>query len=183
MRAIFVFVVAGVAAAAGSLASSAHAMRGAEDRLLVLDVRAGPYRYLDAFHGSSVDSYEAAVAAFGAPARFRERGNICDVTWPAAGIRVGFASVPHPCATAALYQGAWYGMSLFGDGWHTRTGVRVGGTLQQVRRAYPRASFDGSGTLNLIVKHEQEFTFVKLAARIDRGGHVRSIEVPAAYIY
>lgn len=173
-------------ALAAAAASGTSARTDANDHLLVLDQRAGPYRYLDGFvRNTKPRAYELAVNAFGHPSRFKADGNLCRVTWRSAGITVGFASELQPCATGHLYEAAWYGMTLFGPGWHTRTGVRVGGTLASVRHAYPNAHFVSgrAGWLVLIQKRDQELLFTKLAVTVDRAGIVRTIEVPADYVY
>jgi hypothetical protein len=155
------------------------------DRLVVLDQRAGPYRYLDAFKPGHKHAYEAALAALGSPSSFKVVSNLCRVTWRGAGLTVGFASENHPCATGHLYESAWYGLTLFGTGWHTRTGIRIGSTVADVRHRYPGAHFDRTraGLLILVAQRHQELLFTKLAVSVDRGGHVRTIEVPAAYVY
>jgi hypothetical protein len=157
----------------------------ANDRLLVLDHRAGPYHYLDAFKAGHVHAYEAALAALGTPTRFKVAANLCRVTWRAAGITVGFASENRPCATGHLYEAAWYGLTLFGPAWHTRTGIRIGSSIAEVRRRYPSAHFERgrAGWLILITHRDQELLFTKLAVTVDRAGRVRTIEVPAAYVY
>jgi hypothetical protein len=168
-------------------ASAAAAGVSPNDRLLILDHRAGPYEYLAGFSSkpNHRSAYEIALAALGEPTRFKTSGNLCRVTWASAGLTVGFASELQPCAPGHLYEAAWYGMTLFGPLWHTRTGIKVGSTVAAVRLAYPRAAFarGTAGWLDLIVVHDQEFTFTKLAVTVDRAGRVRTIEVPAAYIY
>jgi hypothetical protein len=104
---------------------------------LVLDGRAGPYVYLDSFRKGHPQAYEAAVAAFGTPSTFHADGNLCRVTWSAAGITVGFASELSPCAAAHLYESAWYGMTLTDLRWHNRVGFRVGMSIAEVRSLYP----------------------------------------------
>jgi hypothetical protein len=69
------------------------------DYLLVLDQRAGPYRFLDSSKSGHADAYSAALAAFGTPTRFLVDGNLCRVTWATAGVPVGFASADAPCRT------------------------------------------------------------------------------------
>lgn len=108
------------------------------------------------------------------------------MTWRDYGVTVGFASAPPPCSGSNLYMGAWYGMRLWGQPWHTTRGVRVGQTVAEVRKRYPNARFQrGSdpALLILVQQRDQEFVFVKLAVTINRFGRVSSIEVPAAYIY
>jgi hypothetical protein len=104
------------------------------DFLLVLGHRAGPYRHLDTLKKGQPDAYEAALAAFGEPARLRANANLCRVTWSDVGVTIGFASAPPGCSTANLFSAAWYGMSLHGAHWHNRYGIRVGDTIAKVRR-------------------------------------------------
>jgi hypothetical protein len=155
------------------------------DKLLALDQRAGPYRYLQSFKKGTPRAYAAAVAAFGAPTRKHADGNLCHVTWAKAGVTVGFASQQRPCTAANLRIAAWYGMSLFGDGWHTTRGIHVGDPVTVVRRVYPHARFDNYFTQQLVLVRKQvaEFDFVYLAVTLDAGGRIATIEVPAGYIY
>ena len=153
------------------------------DHLLYLDKRAGPYRYLDGFSKGRPDAYTAALNAFGRPNSFLSDGNLCHVKWAGAGVTVGFASAaPSPCAASNLFTSSWYGMSLFGARWHTLRGLRVGSTIQQVRKLYPGAKFEGS-LLALLHRRDQELLFTTLGVKVDRLGRVTSIEVPAGYIY
>jgi hypothetical protein len=170
----------------GVAATTAAASTPANDHLLVLDQRAGAYHYLDGFTDKrNPRAYELALDAFGTPSRYKVAGNLCRVTWAKAGVTIGFASENAPCATGHLYEAAWYGMTLFGSPWHTVTGIKVGGTLASVRRAFPHAHFEPgkAGWLVLVQKRDQELLFTKLAVTIDRSGRVRTIEVPAAYVY
>jgi hypothetical protein len=158
----------------------------ANDYLLILDSRAGPYRYWDSFKKGKPDAYSAALAAFGTPSRFRAEGNLCRVTWRSVGITIGFASQLRPCATQNLFNSAWYGLTLFGRRWHNRFGIRVGMTVAEVRKRYPSADFDSPlrrPWLVLLWKRDHEFRFIHLAVAVDRSGKVTSIEVPATYIY
>ena len=154
------------------------------DYLLILDQRAGPYGYLQSFEKNKPGAYSAALGAFGRPNRFRSDGNLCHVTWVAAGVTVGFASAaPRPCASRNLFTSAWYGMSLFGKKWHNRLGLHVGDTIQHVRKLYPGATFEGGSLLALLHRRDQELLFTRLAVKVNRLGRVTSIEVPAGYIY
>jgi hypothetical protein len=156
------------------------------DFLLVLDQRVGAYRYLDGFRPGQPRAYEAALSAFGTPTGFRTDGNLCRVTWSSAGLSVGFASQLSPCATAHLFQAAWYGLSLFGPRWHNTLGVKVGMAVQDLRRIFPNARFEQRGAaawLLLRRRRDQELDFVTLAVVVNRAGRVVSIEVPAAYVY
>ena len=165
---------------------SAVAGAGTNDYLLVLEKRAGPYRYLESFERGKPPAYEAALDAFGAPTRARAVGNFCRVTWRSAGITIRFASRPRPCLRRNLALAAWYGMSLHGRNWHNRTGVRVGAPIATVRRVYPGARLDrplGKPWLVLLRRRVDEFDFIRLAVAVGRNGRVASIEVPAAYVY
>jgi len=158
------------------------------DFLLVLDQRAGPYRYFDSFKKGKPDAYTAALAAFGKPTRFRsEPGtNACPVTWGEAGITITFASYPpRPCSAASLFTSAWLGMTLFGPRWHNRLGIGVGDSITAVRRAYPAATFDRYQRDWLVLRRLRvdEFNFIHLAVVVNRYGRVTSIEVPPTYIY
>ena len=166
------------------LSTAASAARN--DFLLVLDRRAGPYRYLESFERGKPGAYGAAIAAFGKPTRARASGNFCRVTWAAAGITIRFASRPRPCLRRNLGIAAWYGMSLHGRKWHNRTGVRVGAPIAAVRRLYPGARLErplGKPWLVLVRRRVDEFDFIRLAVAVSAGGQVASIEVPAAYVY
>lgn len=183
MRPLWLLACLVLAALAAALSAQAASHN---DFLLILDHRAGPYRYLDAFEEGKPDAYSAALEAFGAPTRFRVDGNLCRVTWASPGITVGFASGLRPCATGSLFQSAWYGLTLFGTEWHNRLGIRVGDPVSRVKRLYPKARFQLFGARNWLVlvrRKQQEFDFVLLAVAINRLGRVTSIEVPASYIY
>jgi hypothetical protein len=153
------------------------------DHLLILDVRAGTYHYLESFEKNKPDAYSAALTAFGAPSRFRPDGNICHVTWLTAGVTVGLASGLNPCRASSLFTSAWYGQSLFGSKWRNRIGIHVGDTIAHVRKLYPGARFEGPSLLALLHRRDQELLFTLLAVRINRLGRVTAIEVPAGYIY
>jgi hypothetical protein len=167
-------------------ASAATATTPRNNYLLILDHRAGPLAYLRSFERGGPEAYSAALSAFGNPSSFKRDGNLCRVTWKSAGITIGFASALRPCSTAQLFHASWYGMSLWGSRWHNRVGLRVGQSIAQVRRRYPRARFDSdlnNNQLVLLRKRVDEFNFVHLAVVVDRSGRVTSIEVPATYIY
>jgi hypothetical protein len=56
--------------------------------------------------------FSLAVRAFGAPLIRDDLGtNLCQVTWPELGLRMGFASRPPACDH--LVQGAWYGATAY----------------------------------------------------------------------
>jgi hypothetical protein len=150
------------------------------DHLFVLGKRAGPLRYATrAPHGD----YAAALAAFGAPTTRRVDGNLCRVTWDPAGVTIDFASDLHPCGSHSLGEATWYGMRLFGRGWHTTRGIRIGSSVAAVRRLYPTATLDkATGRLDLVTRRDEELHFVLLAVEI-ADGKVTAIDAPGAFVY
>jgi hypothetical protein len=142
----------------------------------VLGKRAGPLAY----RSSTGSTFAGARAAFGTPSALRTDANLCRVTWRSAGVTIRFASGVHPCAPAELAHGIWYGMTLFGPGWHTTRGVRIGSTVAEVRRVYPHAA--GGSTLALVWWRDQELSGVLLDARI-RNGHVVALDVNPDFVY
>lgn len=56
---------------AGALAGGGQALPR-NDHLLVLPLRAGPFRYLDGWRTGKPIAYQQAVAAFGLPSRRQE---------------------------------------------------------------------------------------------------------------
>jgi hypothetical protein len=171
---------------AGVLAAAAPVPGG--DRTLVLDQRAGNYRYLAAFRGPGRSGYADAIDAFGSPSSYSVRwSQLCLVRWNAVGAAVKFIGRPgRPCSAGRLFEAAWYGMTLYGRGWHTRGGLQIGQPYGGVRRLYPRAKFEtvnGRRWLVLARRRQDEFNFVILAVRFNRAGRVAAIEVPAAYVF
>ncbi len=158
-----------------------------DDYLLVMDSRAGPYRYLDSVTRDCCTAYADAVKAFGKPTHVRRDANLCLVTWRQRGLKVAFAG--RGCTAQALGSSAWYGLRLFGRRWHNVKGIRIGQRLSGVRRIYPRAVWQPRGGpqrqpwLVLQRRVVNELRFVALAAQFNRFGRVAVIHVPAAYVY
>jgi len=164
------------------LGAGGSAAQPRNDFLLVLDKRAGPYRYLTSFK-KGVGDYPPAVAAFGRPSSVRD----CWATWRAAGISVYFVN-PERCTPQALASQPvlWYGMRLFDRRWHTTRGIHVGQPEAEVRRIYPDARLDrNTRPPQLVLVHHRidEFDFTALAVTIGRDGRVATIEVPPQWIY
>ncbi|MDX6514510.1 MAG: hypothetical protein QOH73_176 [Gaiellaceae bacterium] len=150
------------------------------DHLLVLGKRVGPF-YYHSSHESQSD-YAAARTAFGRPTSQRVDGNLCRVTWKAAGITIGFASDARPCAPKTLAaHGLWYGMTLWAATWHNTRGLRIGMSTAAVRHLYPGAS-GNTHRLILATHRDQELTFVLLAVTLAQG-KVVAIDVPADFVY
>jgi hypothetical protein len=175
-----VLVRAAVVAVAAVVVAAPSAAVPRNDFLLVLDVRAGPYRYLGA------GSYAAAVAALGPPTQARATANVCRVSWRRAGITVSFATAPPPCSARGLREAAWYGMTLHGRRWRNTRGLRVGDSVAKVRRLYPGARFErrvpGRLWLVLVRRRRDELDLARLAVAVERG-RVAAIEVPAGYVF
>ena len=115
MMALICLGFIGSSSAANSATAGAPSTTGQElpvnDRLLILNLRAGPFRYLDGWKRSGWKGrrieYRYALAAFGRPTRMErwwmseglppayegtETAGWCDVTWAGAGITVQFFS-------------------------------------------------------------------------------------------
>jgi hypothetical protein len=151
------------------------------DRLLVLDRRAGQYQY---WYGPRPRwPWGDALDAFGLPTRFSENGTLCRVSWAESGVTVEFASSrPRPCADEQLDGAEWHGLSLYGERWHDVRGLRVGDTVARVHKMYPRTRFVRSrGKRWLALRWvRNEPRIIRLAVAI-RAGRVTSIEVPATW--
>jgi hypothetical protein len=148
----------------------------ANDRTLVLGKRAGPLAY----RSTDGSTFAAARTRFGTPSSMHPDGNTCRVTWRPAGLAIRFAGGAHPCAHSELEHGVWYGMTLFGRGWHTTRGIRIGSTVTAVRHVYPHAA--GASMLALVWWRDQELSGVLLEARI-RNGRVVALDVNPDFVY
>jgi hypothetical protein len=176
-----------VALAAPAVVATGAGAQERDDYLLVMDARAGPYRYLESVTRDCCTAYADALEAFGTPTHFRREANLCLVTWRHRGLKVAFAG--RGCSAGALRSSAWYGLRLFGRRWHNVKGVRIGQQLAGVRRIYPHAAWEPKGGpqkqpwLVLQRRVVNELRFVALAAQFNRFGRVAVIHVPAAYVY
>lgn len=159
------------------------------DRLLVVDQRAGPYRYLESTTGNCCTAYADAVKSFGDPTHVRREARSCLVTWRLSGLKVVFAGVRGACTATALRKASWFGLRLFGRGWHDEEGLRVGQTIARVRTIYPAARWERRGGPNrqpwLVLQRRavNGVRFVALAAQFNPRGRLAAIHVPAAYVY
>lgn len=182
IRVALLLVVVTSAAMVGS-----GAAQDPSNRLLVLEQRAGAYRYLDSTRRDCCTAYADALKAFGTPTHFRRDANLCLVTWRHSGIKVAFAG--SGCRAGSLRLSAWYGLRLFGRDWHTVKGLHIGQRVATVRKIYPHASWQPRGGpgkrpwLVLQRKVVNELRFVALAGTFNRLGRLAVIHVPAAYVY
>ena len=181
-------VVAGVVVIAAVLAGTGTAAEP-NDRTLVLNERAGAYHYLASTTRDCCTAYSDAVAAFGSPTHFRRNSNTCLVTWRNHGIKIVFAGIRGACTEGSLRKASWYGLRLFGRGWHDDHGLRIGKPLAKVKALYPKATWERKGApgkepwLVLQRRVVNGLHFVALAGRFNRRGQLAAIHVPAAYIY
>ncbi len=175
-------VVAALLAGSGSAAEP-------NDRLLVVDQRAGPYRYLESARRACCTAYPDAVKAFDEPTYIRREARSCLVTWRLSGLKVVFAGVRGPCTAATLRKSSWFGLRLFGRGWHNVAGLRIGQRIARVRSLYPGARWEPRGGpsrqpwLVLQRKVVNGVRFDALAAQFNPRGRLASIHVLAAYVY
>ena len=188
-RILCVATVATVAVVATAALAGRGAAAEPNDRLLVLDQRAGPYRYLESSTKDCCTAYTDALAAFGAPTHIRRDARTCLVTWRLSGVKVVFAGAPKGCTTGSLRKASWYGLRLFGRGWHDEAGLRIGQTLARVRATYPGARWERKGGPHgqrwLVLQRRvvNGVRFVGLAGQFNPRGRLASIHVPAAYVY
>jgi hypothetical protein len=177
------------AVAAVSLLAASGSAAEPNDRRLVLGERAGPYRYLASVRRDCCTAYTDAVKAFGGPTHVRRASNTCLVTWRLSGLKVVFAGARRACTSATLRKTSWFGLRLFGRGWHDETGLRIGQPLARVRALYPGARWERRGGPGrqpwLVLKRRtvNGLRFDALAAQFDPRGRLASIHVPAAYVY
>ena len=177
-------VLAGCVVACALATTAAAVPRN--DFALVINERAGPYRYIQELKRGR--SYEAAVAAFGLPSSRRAESNLCTVRWAGTGIDINFASRPNACARAQLTHGAWYGMRLWGPRWHTLKGLRIGDAAGRVKKLYPRAALHTTprGLPSYWLASWRLEPGTPLSPLVEaqlRGGRVSAVVVHAGYIY
>ena len=177
-----------VSAVVGAAALAAGALAQSEDEYrLVLDDRAGTYRYLDSVTRDCCTAYSDALKAFGTPTHFRREAKLCLVTWRDRGVKVAFAG--RGCRAGALQSSSWYGLRLFGRRWHHVKGARIGQPLAAVRRNYPHARWQPKGGPHkqpwLVLQRRvvNGLRYVGLAGQFNRRGRLAVIHVPAAYVY
>lgn len=158
------------------------------DRTLVLRDRAGPYRYWGELGPG--EAYERAVAAFGIPSargKAAPTSRTCTVRWESHGVDVDFVGAAG-CGDAALRRrGSWLGMRLWGPGWTTESGLRVGDSAETIRKLYPDARYVSEpptpGYWTLVVRQSQDFGRVPLLIAQVGAGRVVAIEVPPGFVH
>lgn len=144
-----------------------------------IERRIGSFHFL-----RDLGRYPAAVREFGRPssrtAGTGRRDNLCVVRWARLGLRMEFAATPAgPCSDSALGRSAWAGATLDAGPWRTDRGLRLGDSLDRLRRVYPQASYrtgPAPAWLLLFVRGEVGTT-VLLQAKVG-GGRVTSLELP-----
>jgi hypothetical protein len=153
------------------------------DFTIVVNQRAGPYRYLRALNHRQ--SYPQAIQSFGAPSGYGGGGNLCTVRWSKIGLNIHFATSDlKPCLSRS--RGAWYGMTAYDPRWHTNKLLYVGDPETNIKLLYPRARMHGSSsgtrTWTLVTGPGDVGTVDWLQATVN-GDIVTSINVPAGYIW
>ena len=177
-----------VSAVVGAAALAASGLaQGQDEYRLVLDDRAGTYRYLDSVTRDCCTAYSDALKAFGTPTHFRREAKLCLVTWRDRGVKVAFAG--RGCRAGALQSSSWYGLRLFGRRWHNVKGLRIRQRVAGVRRIHSRSSWQprggphGQPWLVLERRVVNGLRYVGLAGQFNRRGRLVVIHVPAAYVY
>jgi hypothetical protein len=158
------------------------------DTTLVLRVRAGPYHYWGKLGPGQ--AYERAVAAFGVPSA---RGTTdpmsttCTVRWESPGVDVDFVGAAG-CGDAELRRrSSWLGMRLWGTGWKTASGLRVGDSVRRIRQLYPRARYVSKpptpGHWELVARRSDDFGRVPLLIAQVGADRVTAIDVPPGFVF
>jgi len=158
------------------------------DRTFVLGQRAGPYFYRrDRKVGNA---YREAVAAFGLPsARGKDSpvSNLCTVRWESAGLDVGFAGPVQTCADRYLHRAGWYGMRLWGQGWKTARGLRIGDPARRITALYPKARYrsqpPGPREWVLVADWQRDHGRVPFLIAEVGAGRVTALKVPAGFVF
>jgi hypothetical protein len=90
---------------------------------------------VDALMPVRPDSVRGLVVQRFGPAPVQSaNGQRCSWTWPAVGLRLTLVARRKACAQSSLFSVAMWRRS-----WETRAGLRIGGSVPQLRRLYPRA--------------------------------------------
>lgn len=158
------------------------------DMTFTLRQRAGPYYY---WRDRSVGkAYTAAVAAFGAPTsrgKDAPTSNLCIARWESVGLDVGFAGPVLTCSDRYLHRAGWFGMRLWGAGWTTARGLRVGDPIRRItalyRKAWYRSEPPDPGEWVLVSRWSQDFGRVPLLIAEVGAGRVIAIQVPAGFVF
>jgi hypothetical protein len=117
-----------------------------------------PHRVHDLESHERETSYAAAVEAFGPPPRLRRLARWrCIARWPGIGLEIDFADYG---GGVACRDGGFVQFALvYGDGWHTPAGLRIGDRVRRLRRLYPSAE-----------RHGHAWWLVRRYSRIGEGG-------------
>lgn len=159
------------------------------DRIFTLRQRAGPYHY---WRDRNVGkAYAAAMAAFGAPTSRGKEGPslppLCIARWESVGLDVGFVGPVRTCSDRDLHRAGWYGMRLWGTGWKTARGLRVGDPVRRITALYPKAWYRSEppdpGEWVLVSRWSQDFGRVLLLIAEVGAGRVTAITVPAGFVF
>jgi hypothetical protein len=136
--------------------------------------------YTATLNGHLLPPYVAAARAYlGRPSSVKrvgfKRDPECRLSWPAEHLTAdfyhGYGGVLDSCAPRAGTLRV-----EFGRGWSTDKGVAVGGTVAELRRAYPRATVHGSTWILIGSPTPWNSTIMVLGAEVD-GGRVATLIV------
>ena len=95
------------------------------------------------------------IHRFGAAPVHAATGQRCELTWPAAGLRLTLVARRRACA-----EGKLVGVAMWRRPWATRAGLRIGDRVSRLRRLYPLA----------IRRHNQWWRLYKGGSQTPVGG-------------
>lgn len=160
-----------------------------DDRTIVVGHRAGPYHYwMTRQQGLA---FEHAVDAFGVPSsrgKDAPSSNLCTVRWERRGVDVGFAGAVGNCASSHLRCcGGWFGMRIWGAGWETSRGLKIGDAVRRIRDLYPHARYVSKpprpSEWILAAEWQEDRGRVPLLVAHVGAGRVVALEVPASFTF
>jgi hypothetical protein len=108
-------------------------------------------RDLGGFLLSRDGTLKAAIDAYGTPTSRQADNNECSVSWNAYGIKAQFFflySAGNPCAPKACHDES----TLSGSKWKTGKGLRIGDSVQRMRKLYPHAQKDVGQSWRLLTR-------------------------------
>lgn len=121
-----------------------------------------------------------AIAVYGRPTSREVLGyDTCSVSWGVHGIKAEFSyNYTEPCAL----QGRHAETTLTGRQWRTARGLRIGDTLQRLRRLYPRAKPYVAGSWTLL---SRPFAGVRLPTVLAtvKSGRVTTFVVRSPWLF
>jgi len=124
--------------------------------------------------------YPDAEAAFGSPTSRARKSALCAVRWARLGLEIDFASAENdPCAVQALDNATWSGARIAAGTWRTDRGLRLGDSLQTLRRLYPDATYQSRPARWVLVSVRGEVGTTVFLQGQARDGRVVALELPS----